>query len=265
MIEQPYAEGTRAEGVDTTLVTSEHLDALRSVSTATLATQMFAHGLRNQALTGLRLQSSGNERMVGPAYTLRNIPAREDLDQLEVFRDYDHPQRFAIESCPQGHVLVIDSRGDGRAASAGHILMTRLQTRGGAGCVTDGTMRDSPAIAGLSMPVFGTGASPTTNLALHHAVDVQVPIGCAGVAIYPGDVIVGDGDGVVCVPRELVPLIAEPALAQERLEDWILGQVERGAPLRDTYPPTESTLKRYRASSTLPGPSENGSTEVSPS
>jgi regulator of RNase E activity RraA len=252
VIEQPYADGVRGEESDHTVVTNEHLDALRQVSTATLATQMFSHGLRNQALTGLRLMSSNSERMVGPAYTLRNIPAREDLDMLEVFRDYDHPQRLAIENCPPGHVLVIDSRGDGRAASGGHILMTRLQTRRGAGCVTDGTMRDTGAIAELHMPVFGTGASPTTNLALHHAVDVQVPIGCAGVAIYPGDIIVGDADGVVCVPRHLVPLIAGPAVAQERLEDWILAEVESGEPLRGTYPPAESTLARYQASSNLP-------------
>lgn len=253
MIEQPYANGVRDEAPGSTPVAPEHLDALRKVSTATLATQMFSHGLRNQALIGLRLMSSGQERMVGPAYTLRNIPAREDVDQLEVFRDYDHPQRLAIENCPPGHVLVIDSRGDGRAASGGHILMTRLQTRGGAGCVTDGTMRDSGAIAELQMPVFGTGASPTTNLALHHAVDVQVPIGCAGVAIYPGDIIVGDADGVVCVPQHLVSLIAEPALAQERLEDWILAEVEGGEPLRGTYPPAESALARYHANSSLGG------------
>lgn len=222
------------------------LAALRQVSTATLATQLFALGLRNQVLAGLKLVSDAGERMVGPAYTLRCIPAREDLDRLDVFRDHDHPQRFAIEDCPPDHVLVIDARGQGRAASAGHILLTRLQARGGAGCITDGTLRDVPSISALTMPVFSTGSSPMTNLAQHHAVDVQRPIGCAGVAVYPGDVIVGDADGVVCVPRHLVARIAAPALAQERMEDWIQAEVAGGAPLRGTYPPDEETLARYR-------------------
>lgn len=229
------------------------LDALRQVSTATLATRLFALGLRNQVLAGLKLISAGEHRMVGPAYTLRCIPAREDVDTLDVYSDYDHPQRHAVEACPDGGVLVIDSRNEGRAASAGHILLTRLQVRGVGGCVTDGTMRDAPSIRSLRMPVFSTGSSPMTNLALHHAVDVQVPIGCAGVAIYPGDVMVGDADGVVCVPRHLVAQIAEPALAQERLESWIQAEVESGAPLRGTYPPDAAALARYHRATAVPG------------
>lgn len=228
------------------------LEALRQVSTATLATRLFALGLRNQVLAGLRLISAGEHRMVGPAYTLRCIPAREDVDTLDVYRDYDHPQRYAVESCPPDGVLVIDSRNEGRAASAGHILLTRLQVRGVSGCVTDGTMRDVPSIGSLRMPVFSTGSSPMTNLAQHHAVDVQVPIGCAGVAIYPGDVMVGDADGVVCIPRHLVAQIAQPALAQERLETWIQAEVESGSPLRGTYPPDAATLARYRSATAAP-------------
>jgi regulator of RNase E activity RraA len=233
------------------LTTFEPLDrddllALRAASTATLSTQLFRLGLRNQVLAGLRLLSRAMPRMVGEAFTLRYIPAREDIDTLDVYDDYDHPQRRAIEACPEGHVLVMDCRGEGRAASAGHILLTRLQVRGAAGCVTDGTLRDTPAIAGLSMSVYASGASPMTNLALHHAVDLQVPIGCAGVAVYPGDVLVGDAEGVVCVPRHLVPIVAEPARAQEHLEEFILRKIENGAPLRGTYPPNEATLREYR-------------------
>jgi len=233
------------------LTTFEPLDrddllALRAASTATLSTQLFRLGLRNQVLAGLRLLSQAMPRMVGEAFTLRYIPAREDIDTLDVYDDYDHPQRRAIEACPEGHVLVMDCRGEGRAASAGHILLTRLQVRGAAGCVTDGTLRDTPAIAGLSMSVYAAGASPMTNLALHHAVDLQVPIGCAGVAVYPGDVLVGDAEGVVCVPRHLVPIVAQPAMAQEHLEEFILRKIENGAPLRGTYPPNEATLREYR-------------------
>jgi regulator of RNase E activity RraA len=224
----------------------DDLAALRETSTATLSTQLFRLGLRNQVLAGLRPLSRTGPRMVGEAFTLRYIPAREDIDTLDVYDDYDHPQRRAIEACPEGHVLVIDCRGEGRAASAGHILLTRLQVRGAAGCVTDGTLRDTPAIAALSMSVYAAGASPMTNLALHHAVDLQVPIGCAGVAVYPGDVIVGDAEGVVCVPRHLVSVVAQPARAQEHLEDFILRKVENGAPLRGTYPPNEATLREYR-------------------
>ena len=223
------------------------LTALHAVSTATLATQLFRLGLRNQVLAGLRVLSRNGPRMVGEAFTLRYIPSREDIDTLDVYDDYDHPQRKAVETCPQGHVLVMDCRGEGRAASAGHILLTRMQVRGCAGVVTDGTLRDTPAIADLTMPVYAAGASPMTNLALHHAVDLQVPIGCAGVAVYPGDVLVGDEEGVVCVPRHLVATVARPGKAQEELEEFILRKVQSGAPLRGTYPADEATLAEYRA------------------
>jgi regulator of RNase E activity RraA len=233
------------------LTTTDPLDgndlaALRETSTATVATQLFRLGLRNQVLAGLRLLSTSGSRMAGEAFTLRYIPSREDIDTLDVYDDYEHPQRKAVETCPEGHVLVMDCRGEGRAASAGHILLTRMQVRGAAGFVSDGTLRDTPAIAGLSMSVYAAGASPMTNLALHHAVDLQVPIGCAGVAVYPGDVLVGDDEGVVCVPRHLVPVVAQPGQAQEQLEEFILGKIRGGAPLRGTYPPDEATLREYR-------------------
>ncbi len=224
------------------------LAALSETSTATLATQLFRLGLRNQVLAGLRMLSRDGSRMAGEAFTLRYIPSREDLDILDVYDDYDHPQRKAVETCPPGHVLVMDCRGEGRAASAGHILLTRMQVRGCAGVVTDGTLRDTPAIADLTMNVYASGSSPMTNLAMHHAVDLQVPIGCAGVAVYPGDVMVGDAEGVVCVPRKLVPVIAQAGLAQERVEEFILRKVQNGAPLRGTYPPDAATLGEYRAS-----------------
>ncbi len=172
--------------------TEETLAALRGASTATLQTQLFARGLRNTFLFGLRPLNPGAARFAAEAFTLRYIPAREDLDVLEAFRDPRHPQRHAIESVGPGQALVMDCRGDARAASAGHILTTRLLRRGAAALVTDGSVRDSPAIRRMEFPVFTSAVSATTNLVLHHAVDLQVPIGCGGVAVFPGDILVGD-------------------------------------------------------------------------
>jgi regulator of RNase E activity RraA len=225
----------------------ELLEKLRVVSTATLTTRLLSRGLRNTFLTGLAPANPGASRLVGEAFTLRYIPAREDLDVLSVFQDYDHPQRRAIEQVPPGQVLVIDCRGRTDAAALGNILATRLLVRGAAGVVTDGALRDSPGFRELALPVFAAGACATTNLARHHAVDLQQPIGCAEVAVYPGDVMVGDAEGVVCVPRELAAEVADEAFEQERQEDFILSRVAAGAPLRGTYPPDAETLATYRA------------------
>src|SRR4051795_4662529 len=212
----------------------ETLELLKQASTATISTQLLQRGLRNSFLHGLKPLTG--HRMAGPAFTLRYIPAREDIDTLDVYNDYDHPQRKAIETVPEGHVLVMDCRGQGRAASAGGILLTRLQVRGAAGLVTDGTLRDTPEIAKLQLPVYAQGPSPLTNLAQHHAADINVPIGCAEVAIYPGDVMVGDEEGVVCVPAQLAAEVAKAAVKQDQLEAWIQGEIASGKPLRGTYP-----------------------------
>jgi regulator of RNase E activity RraA len=219
------------------------IELLKQVSTATISTQLLSRGLRNTFLHGIKPLTG--HRMAGPAYTLRYIPAREDIDVLAVYQDYDHPQRKAVETVPAGHVLVMDCRGQGRAASAGGILAKRLEVRGAAGLVTDGTLRDTPDISGLALPVYATGASPLTNLAQHHAVDINVPIGCAEVAVYPGDVMVGDAEGVVCVPAEIATEVAEAAREQEQLEAWIANEIAHGKPLRGTYPPDRTTLERY--------------------
>src|SRR5689334_7421200 len=219
------------------------LDLLKQASTATITTQLLARGLRNTYLHGLKPLNA--HRMAGPAFTLRYIPAREDIDTLAVYQDYDHPQRKAIETVPPGHVLVMDCRGQGRAASAGGILATRLQVRSAGGLVTDGTLRDTPEIAQLDLPVYAQGPSPLTNLAQHHAVDINVPIGCAEVAIYPGDVMVGDEEGVVCVPQHLAHEVAQAAKEQEEMEAWIQNEIRQGKPLRGTYPPDEATRRRY--------------------
>jgi regulator of RNase E activity RraA len=223
----------------------ETMDRLRAASTATIASQLFARGLRNMFLNGLRPLNPERCRFVGEAFTLRYIPMREDLDRLEVFKDPSHPQRRAIEAIPAGHVLVMDCRGETRAASAGNILITRLRVRGAAGMVTDGTLRDSPEIERNPFPVFAAGRSANLNLTVHHAVDMQVPIGCAGVPVFPGDVLVGDEEGVIVIPRHLADEVAEPAARQEDLERFILERIEGGAALPGTYPPNEGTLAAY--------------------
>lgn len=221
--------------------------ALSRVSTATLTTQLFARDLRNCFLAGLRRLNADAPAMVGEAFTLRYIPAREDLDRLSVFADPEHPQRKAVESVEPGQILVMDCRGQHRAASLGGILGTRLMVRGAAGIVTDGGLRDTSDFAELPVPTYAAGPAATTNLAQHHAVDLQVPIGCAEVAIYPGDVLVGDAEGVVCLPREYACEVAADACRQEHLEEFVQAEVAAGAALPGTYPPNEETRRRYAA------------------
>ena len=223
------------------------LDAMRAVSTATLTTQLFKRGLRNTFCQGIRPLGRYEKNLVGPAFTLRNIPAREDLDVLENFSNPKHPQRYAIEATPAGHVLVIDCRGDARAASGGDILMTRLMVRGVAGVVSDGGVRDSLPIAALPMPVYCAGPSAPLNLVVHHATETQVPIGCGGVAVFPGDLIVADADGVVVVPAHLAEEVARDAAEQERMEAWIVERIRGGAKLPGTYPPNAATRAAYEA------------------
>ncbi len=228
-------------------VEPEVLGWLRRASTATITTQLFQRGFRNVFLNGLKPVNPRHCRFVGQAVTLRNIPMREDLDTLESFRNPEHPQRKAIETINPGQVLVMDCRGDLRGASGGNILITRARVRGAAAIVSDGSLRDSPEIAHQPFPVFAAGQSANLNLVVHHAVDVNVPIACAGVSVFPGDVIVGDEEGVVVVPRHLAADVARPAAEQEELERFILQKVEAGAGLPGTYPPNEQTLAEYDA------------------
>jgi regulator of RNase E activity RraA len=221
------------------------LELLRGASTATLTTQMFKRGFRNVFMQGVRPLGRLAGNLVGPAFTLRNIPAREDLDQLGVFANPEHPQRKAIETTPEGHVLVIDCRGDARVASGGDILMTRLKVRGVAGMVSDGGVRDSGPVSEMGFPVFCAGPSAPLNLVLHHATDIDVPIGCGGVAVYPGDVVVGDRDGVVVLPRALADEVAADAAEQEALEAFVLRRIAAGAALPGTYPPNEATRAAF--------------------
>lgn len=220
---------------------------LQGTSTASIATLLFKRGLRNQYVQNVARLNPAWERMVGPVYTLRYIPAREDLNPVEVFRDPDHPQRRAVEEIPEGHVLVMDCRLDATAASAGSILVTRLEVRGCAGVVTDGGLRDADELAKLDMPSFCAKPSAPTNLTRHQALDLNVPIGCGGVAVFPGDIAVGDGDGVIIIPAELADEIATEAKGMETYEAWVVDQVKAGASIIGLYPMNDETRARYEA------------------
>lgn len=223
------------------------IQQLKGVSTATIATCLFKKGLRNQFIQGVQPLKKGKPTMVGQAYTLRYIPAREDLNPIEVFRDPRHLQRVAIEECPKGYVLVIDSRKDARAASAGSILATRLMKRGVAGMVTDGGFRDSAEIAELDFPSFHQFPSAPTNLTLHQAIAVNEPIGCGDVAVFPGDYIVGDDDGVMVIPQNIAEEVAQECLEMTLFEEFVLDKVNEGRTIIGLYPPTdEKTLKEFK-------------------
>ena len=214
-------------------------DKLKTVSTATLCTALFKRGLRNQFIQNVHpVGQNQTENMVGEAFTLRYIPAREDLNPITVFQNHAHPQRKAVEDCPPGAVMVIDSRKDARAASAGSILVSRLMMRGVAGIVTDGGFRDSPEIGVLAIPAYHQRPSAPTNLTIHQALDINVPIGCGDVAVFPGDVMVGDKEGVVVIPAEIAGEIADEAVEMTAFEDFVTEEVLKGRSILGLYPPT---------------------------
>jgi regulator of RNase E activity RraA len=213
--------------------------ALKGVSVATITTALFKRGLRNQFIQDVRPLNPAGATMVGEAFTLRYMPAREDLNPLSVFRDRAHPQRRAVEECPPGAVMVIDSRRDARAASAGSILVARLMKRGCAGIVTDGGFRDSPEIARLAIPAYHQRPAAPTNLTRHQAIDIDVPIGCGDAPVFPGDVIVGDGEGVVVVPAYLADEIAAEAVEMTAFEDFVTEEVMKGRSILGLYPATD--------------------------
>jgi regulator of RNase E activity RraA len=223
-------------------------EKLLHVSVATLATALFKRGLRNQTIQDVRPVHPKGRNMVGPAYTLRYIPAREDLNQIDVFRNPEHPQRKAVEVCPPGAVLVMDSRKDPRAASAGDILITRLQMRGVAGVVTDGGFRDAMKIAELEIPAYHNRPSSPTNLTRHQALDLNVPIGCGDVPVFPGDVLVGDDESVIVIPAQIADEVAQEAHEMTAYEDFVSERVKAGATIVGLYPPTDpKSLETFAA------------------
>lgn len=231
-----------------TTISTEILDKLKACSTATLTTQLFRRNYRQQFLVGVQPLNRNAGSFAGEAFTLRFIPSREDKDwdlgDLKK-RGEDNTQWEAVEAIAPGQVLMIDSRNDARAASAGNMLMTRMMRKGVAAAVTDGAFRDGTEISKMPFPAYCTANTASTRPAYHRAADMQLPIGCAGVAVYPGDVIVGDSDGVVVIPRSIAEEMAHDAYEQEQREKFLFTKIDAGAPLWGTYPPNEETLKEY--------------------
>ena len=225
------------------MLSPEIREKLETVSTATICTALYKRGFRNQMIQGVVPLDAQKPTMVGEAFTLRYIPAREDLNPITVFQNREHPQRKAVEDCPPGAVFVIDSRKDARAASAGSILVTRLMKRGVAGIVTDGGFRDAAEIAKLAIPAFHCRPSAPTNLTVHQALDINVPIGCGDAPVWPGDVIVGDSDGVVVIPAHIAAEIADEAVEMTAFEDFVTAKVNEGRTIIGLYPPTDEAVK----------------------
>jgi regulator of RNase E activity RraA len=225
---------------------AETRDVLQRASTATLQMQLMKRGIRRTVMRGVRaLDPGGAGRLVGPAYTLRYVPMREDHDPLARLGNVDNPARRAIEDCPEGHVLVVDAREVTHCATMGDILAMRLRVRGVAGVVTDGGVRDADAVRGLGLPVFCAGPAAPASPTEHIPADRQVPVACGGVAVFPGDVLVGDGDGVIVIPAALVEEVAAGAAEQDGIEGFILELVRAGRPVIGTYPPTDTVREEY--------------------
>jgi regulator of RNase E activity RraA len=219
-------------------------EALHHASTATLTFQLLKRGYGDGFMSGVP-PLRPDLRMVGYARTLRYVPMRADLRAGLEYDNRTNVQRLAVESVGVGEVLVIDARGVTNAASLGHILATRLSVRGASGIVTDGAFRDSPSIRLLDLPTYAAAANGNTALVAHHPMDLDVPIGCAGVLVMPGDVMVGDAEGVVVIPRSIAEEVAVDAEAQESLEEFILSKIEDGASILDIYPPSQAVRDEY--------------------
>jgi regulator of RNase E activity RraA len=228
-----------------------HLDPeaatlLARVTTATLTTLLLKKGLRNVWLRGTRPLRAGQPRRVGRAFTLRFVPAREDLATPE---SWSSPisTRAAVEDMPAGCIAVVDAMGVQDAGIFGDILCARMARRGVAALVTDGVVRDVAGVHGTGLPVWCSGAAAPPSVAGLTFVGWQQPIACGGVAVFPGDVVVADDDGAVLVPAALLDSMLAEAPEQERLETWIMGQVEQGAALPGLYPPNAENKARYQA------------------
>ena len=224
---------------------AEALETLKEVSTNTLTTQLYKRGMSSMFINGVHPLSPGAGRLVGLAYTLRFLPKREDKMAAVSTSSPDYPQRRAVAECPPDYVLVIDARGEATTATLGDILMTGLQARGCAGVVTDGAMRDTEAMVALDYPIFCAGAAAKNSHITHYASELDVPVACGGAAVFPGDVIVGDADGVVVFPPEMAVELATQGAEQELLETFIQEHVAAGAPVAGSYPPNDETRAKY--------------------
>ncbi|NIX77789.1 ribonuclease activity regulator RraA [Microvirga terricola] len=223
-------------------------DALHAASTATITTVLLKKGIRRCWMKGPMPAFNAREKLVGKAFTLRFVPAREDLATPESWSS-PRSTRAAIEAMPEGCIAVVDAMGVTDAGIFGEILTARMKMRGVAALVTDGVVRDGDGVDGTGLPVWCSGVAAPPSVTSLTFVGWQEPIGCGGIAVYPDDVIVADGDGVVVIPVAMVEEVAKAAVEQERLELWIMREVEKGVPLPGLYPPNAETKARYEAES----------------
>jgi regulator of RNase E activity RraA len=224
------------------------LDRLARITSGSLTTQLYKKGYRQPVLTGLRPLQGGVRPFAGRAYTMRFIPAREDIDTyatLTTTPNADNLQWVGVEQIGAGEVMVIDSRRDTAAASMGNMLVTRMQVRGARAVITDGAFRDGSELARMDFPTWCAGITATTRLSYHHVADLQVPISCAGVAVYPGDVIHGDADNVTVIPAHLAAEMADLCEAQDDIEAYLAARVQRGEALWGLYPPSPATREQH--------------------
>jgi regulator of RNase E activity RraA len=216
-------------------------------TTASLTAQLVKRGLRTRAISNIGPVNPDTPRLFGPAYTLRYIPMREDLATGAAMADPENPQRKAIEVVPSGHVLIVDTNGLDVSGTLGDILVARLRVRGVAGVVSDGPMRDVAEMENMDFPVFARGNAAPPSYASMLAADAQVPIGCGGVAVFPGDIVIGDSDGVVILPSAIAEEVARDAVEQDRLEAYVRERIEGGDSIVGVYPPNEETQAAYQA------------------
>lgn len=221
---------------------------LKQASTATLTTVLFKRGLKSVFMNGPNALNPAAGRMVGAAYTIRMVPMREDFgSNSEINVRPDYPQRKAIEETPAGDVLCFDCRGETRAGTVGEILVERLRVRGVAGLCVDGAVRDGAALGAQGLPIFCAAVTAPPSMTHHVAFDAQLPIVCGGVTVFPGDILVGDGDGVVVIPNNIVDGVAAEAADKEQLEQYIFQRIAGGDAVMGIYPPNEKTLADYAA------------------
>lgn len=222
------------------------LQSLETVSTATLTTVLLKHGLRNVWLRGAAPLRQDGGRLVGPAFTLRFVPAREDLATPA---SWGSPisTRAAIEAMPEGCIAVVDAMGTTDAGIFGDILCARMARRGVAALVTDGVVRDAAGVLETGLPVWCAGIAAPPSVAGLTFVGWQEPVGCGGVCVFPDDIVVADRDGAVVIPKAIVSDIAAEAVEQERMENWIMTEIEKGVELPGLYPMNEATRARYAA------------------
>lgn len=228
----------------------EVLETLKNISSGTLTTQLFKRGLRQSFLVGLKPMNPQTSRFVGEAFTMRLIPAREDIDTYKTLTPYSNPDNLqweGVEQIRRGQVLVIDARNETRAGTCGSILAAHMQVKGCAAIVTDGALRDGMEIGDLGFPAYARQITGTSRLSYHRVADLQVPISCAEVAVYPGDVLVGDGNGVTVIPRYLAAEIAHDGAMQERIENYLTLRILSGDKLYGTYPPSDQTRADFEA------------------